>query len=419
MNLSHLRRFVRAASASVEQVGGAPAHRPAFADIRRLTGVAGAALTLAVTTSGQTITSIGVLRADDHYSAGLAISADGRVVAGASAADFFSDTHGIRWTRQTGMRDIGALPDTSNTFGQGVSADGCVIVGAAYGELETAYRWTAAGGMENLGTLPNAMYGASAAGVSGDGNKVCGTSSSADGQPHAFIWTRARGMEDCGLLPGGSYVFGTAISANGTSITGIAGTGDSEVAFRWTRARGMQPLPQLNAGEPAGGFAINADGGVIAGYAGAYAVLWRGDSVRNLGTVSGGTFSTAYSVSGDGRMVGGIADNADGEIVAMIWTESLGMVELYDYLVQSGVDMSEWSQLEVAAAISTDGSTIAGIGWDNDNNERGFVLKIGDCRGPRGGCRPGGHHNHGRRHDGRNGGRWGHGVPNCNPPRHH
>jgi probable HAF family extracellular repeat protein len=84
-----------------------------------------------------------------------------------------------------------------------VSADGSVVVGAAYNAAGQwrAFRWTAAGGMQDLGTLPGGG-GSEATGVSADGSVVVGSAYNAAGQWRAFRWTAAGGMQDLGTLGG-------------------------------------------------------------------------------------------------------------------------------------------------------------------------------------------------------------------------
>jgi probable HAF family extracellular repeat protein len=130
------------------------------------------------------------------------------------------------------MEDLGTPPDSDGGWAAGVSADGSVVVGAAYNAAgqQRAFRWTYSTGMEDLGTPPDSD-GGWAAGVSADGSVVVGTaciSSSiiAASVPRAFRWTRAMGMEDltltyAHLLTDGSVLEEVrAISPSGRYIVG-------------------------------------------------------------------------------------------------------------------------------------------------------------------------------------------------------
>lgn len=321
----------------------------------------------------QSITNLGVLQPDHHFSMGTAVSANGNAVAGASSVQFFDQTRAFLWTQSTGAQDIGAAPDAVNTFAQAINADGSAIAGAYYSaNRDHAFRWTSSGGVQDLGALENAPFGASATAISADGNTVAGSSSSPDGD-RAFRWTESSGMQSLGTLPGGTFSWGLAMSADGAAVTGIADTPEAEHAFLWSVASGMQTLPTLNA-EPAGGLAINADASVVAGYIGLFASRWVDGSPEILGTTPGGSFSTAYSISGNGQFIGGVSDDADGAPIAFLWSSSLGMVDLNTYLPSIGVDLSDWT-LTTTTGISFDGRVLTGTGTF-DGEERGWVVTI-------------------------------------------
>jgi len=124
------------------------------------------------------------------------------------------------------MQDLGTLGGHESAA-YGVSADGSVVVGAAYnaaGQLR-AFRWTSSGGMQDLGTLGG--HESAAYGVSADGSVVVGWAENAAGQLHAFVWTAAGGMKDLDTfyLPDdfrydGWYLTAGAISADGRYIVG-------------------------------------------------------------------------------------------------------------------------------------------------------------------------------------------------------
>lgn len=320
----------------------------------------------------QTVHNLGVLQETHGFSQGLAVSADGNVVAGCSAVQFFQQTRGLRWTQGGGVTDIGVLEGTYNLFPQAINANGSAMAGAYYTEnRDHAFVWTQASGIVDIGELPGATYGATAYGISADGSVVSGTSSVADGE-HAFIWTQSGGMRDLGTLPGGTYSWNFGLSANGLVATGLASTETAEVAFVWSAATGMQALPSNAAGEPAAGFAISADGSVIAGYVGQGASMWRNGTLYELGFLPGGTFSTAYALSGDGKVVAGLADDANGDMRAFIWSAATGMVDLQLFLADKGVTTNGWD-LQLVAGASHDGSTLTG-GGTFGGGDRGWVV---------------------------------------------
>lgn len=136
----------------------------------------------------------------------------------------------------------------------------------------------------------------------------------------------------------------------------------------------MQPLALIDGVEYSAGLALSADGAVVAGYSGDFAARWANGVGGSLGAAAGGTFSVAYAVSGNGVVLGGMSDNANGDIVAMIWTEELGMVDLNSYLPGIGVDLTGWT-LTTTTGLSFDGTTIVGAGM-YDGVERGWLVTI-------------------------------------------
>jgi hypothetical protein len=104
-----------------------------------------------------------------------------------------------------------------------------VIVGHsnAAGSSYRAWRWTRETGMVNLGALPGATISFAAA-VSGDGAAVVGNSVFPTGSPRAFLWTSALGVVDLndylptlGIdLSGWVLTNATGASADGGTIVG-------------------------------------------------------------------------------------------------------------------------------------------------------------------------------------------------------
>jgi probable HAF family extracellular repeat protein len=214
------------------------------------------------------------------------------------------------------MQDLGTLLLGGSSWASAVSADGSVVVGAAFNAAgqKRAFRWTAAGGMQDLGTLGGRE--SEAQGVSADGSVVVGVAENAAGQLRAFRWTEAGGMQDLGTL-GGSGSAATGVSADGSVVVGISGGR----AFRWTAEGGMQ----------------------------------------DLGTLPGSSGSAAFGVSADGSVVVGAAWNAAGQERAFRWTAAGGMEDLnitYAHLLTNG------SELRSAKAISPDGRYIVGYGYN-------------------------------------------------------
>jgi uncharacterized membrane protein len=166
-------------------------------------------------------TSGGMQSIDPSAESALAVSADGSVIAGGSAAQ-----QAFRWTSSGGLRLLGTLAGAGSSDAAGVSADGSVVVGHS-GDL--AFRWTAAGGMQGLGYLSPADKTSDAHAISADGSVVVGQSS---GQ--AVRWTTSGGPQSLGAVSG----FADGVSADGRVIVGTRqGTGDR--AFVWDSGSGQ------------------------------------------------------------------------------------------------------------------------------------------------------------------------------------
>ena len=189
-----------------------------------------------------TFHGLGDLPGGSFFSEAHAVSADGSVVVGSSAAA--SSTEAFRWTRAQGMVGIGFPEGTVASAATDVSADGSVIVGTGwYGGCwgcpsPIAFRWTADSGFVNVGSTGRAVS------VSADGSVIVGGAGASPSQ--AFRWTPDEGMVDLGdpLLDS----MAAAVSADGSIVVGWVETGPSPCdcagsgcggmhdGFRWTRS---------------------------------------------------------------------------------------------------------------------------------------------------------------------------------------
>jgi probable HAF family extracellular repeat protein len=292
---------------------------------------------------------------------GNGVSADGSVVVGFHADT--SVTQAFRWTAAGGLLDLGLLSGGTFSYAAGVSADGTVVVGQAdnaFGDLR-AFRWTSTGGMFDLGTLGG--WESTANAVSADGSVVVGDADTSGGEVHAFRWTSTGGMQDLGTL-GGVYSTALGVSGNGLVVVGTSDTGLAYHAFRWAASSGMIDLGTLGGPESAA-LGANHDGSVVVGYAdtptGSNAFRWTAATgMQDLGNLGG--MSKANAVSADGRVVVGDATVGCGcGTVAFRWTAATGMQDLNVLLANTGVNMTG-ILLANAQSISPDGQFIVGTG---------------------------------------------------------
>lgn len=81
-----------------------------------------------------------------------AISSDGVWIGG--YGDYANNNQPWIWSRQTGVINLGSLPNTGQGFVSGINADGTVVVGwfdgVLWGDSQTPFIWTPSGGLKNL-----------------------------------------------------------------------------------------------------------------------------------------------------------------------------------------------------------------------------------------------------------------------------
>ncbi|MCS7250586.1 MAG: HAF repeat-containing protein [candidate division WOR-3 bacterium] len=174
------------------------------------------------------------------------VSLDGRVVVGWSGFPG-QIHHAFRW-------ENGVMEDIHNpAFGFSealdVSGNGEVVVGVLGPTSSTplkAFRWTRTTGMYDLGTLGGEWSEAWAANY--DGSIVVGWAEVSQGDWHAFRWTENNGMEDlnvtyANIIPPGCVLRDAmAISSNGRFIVGRgynAQTGRDEAYLLDTQGTGL------------------------------------------------------------------------------------------------------------------------------------------------------------------------------------
>jgi probable HAF family extracellular repeat protein len=323
---------------------------------------------------------LGDLPGGAYKSYAYGVSSDGSVVVGYGNSS--SGQEAFRWTSGGGMVSLVNAYSTA----YGVSSNGSVVVGDAYLPTRQAFSWTPVGGVAGLGYLTGAIK-SSASGISADGSVVVGYSSTSPTVNEATLWTSGGGMVGLGDLQSGQpQSYATATSANGSVVVGQGTSASGPEAFRWTSSGGMVGLGDLTGGSFSSyANAVCADGSVVVGYgnssSGQEAFRWTSQGgMVGLGDLAGGAFgSNALAVSADGSIVvgsGSTTSNANsyaryGE--AFYWTESGGMQNLKDMLINSGADLTAWDgttwTLTAATGISADGKTIVGYGFNGGSPE--------------------------------------------------
>lgn len=318
------------------------------------------------------------------------MSPDGRFVVGSVDAnqDFVVDGTYL-WDRVTDQFTL--LPPEGLTA-VAVSDDGTTVLGDMPNPANpdpvlgvVAARWTAASGWQSLGHLPNALECPSRSNgyeLSADGEVAVGLSW--DGcSGRGFVWTPATGM--LGLEPlvnGGNRA--SVVSADGSVIAGFAQGVSGRTPTTWnagTRMGGPFDPPGATLGEYLG---IKDDGSLLLGTAymgggdGSYdAIRWTeagGMEIIGTGSIQVGWAGKAMDIADNGTVVG--FDNLAASRRA--WIQPLGdgpLVNLRNWATDHGAVIPAASSIDVAQAISADGTVIIGHGFGATTFE-GWILTI-------------------------------------------
>jgi len=275
---------------------------------------------------------------------------------------------------------LGAPTNDYESYAQGVSADGCVVVGwtTVFGEtIPEAFRWRRAS--QQMGVIGG--YNSEANAVSRDGRRIVGVDNN-----EAVVWTESGSQS----IPLNAVFSGAAdISPDGRWIAGGATFYDEasntlvQRAFLWDDANQTSILLST-PGLEATASGVSADGRVVVGqfreevcgeYENGECQWWysvyrgyrwvAGVGAQDLGTF-GGELSAAHDVSAEGSVVVGWAYNASNQQRAFRWAGS-GLVDLGTL---GGAE-------SVALAVSADGSVVVGQAQDPSNNWRAFRWRQG------------------------------------------
>ncbi|MBK8268174.1 MAG: PD40 domain-containing protein [Planctomycetes bacterium] len=331
-------------------------------------------------------TGMGDLPGGEFNTSAEGVSADGSVVVGtASSANGWE---AYRWTRATGIVGLGDLPTSAFDSGaHAISADGSTIVGTSRTVFRAeAFRWTEATGMQGIGVVSEDDVSSEATAVSADGSVIAGHRHIATSvhRYESFRWTEGGGMTDLGSISGTfPYDKVNAMSADGSQVVGFsfATEGGANQAFRWNESEGIVGMGDI----PSGGLNSHAKGMSADG---TYVVGWGTNGPREpfrwsaatgmvgLGVVSG-TGDTAFDISDDGSIVvgGRSASSLQQQSLAFIWDQRHGKRNLQQLLTNNyGLDLTGWS-LVAARAVSADGSTIIGTGYNPSGQWEGWIVQ--------------------------------------------
>lgn len=207
------------------------------------------------------------------------------------------------------------LLGSTGLYPSGVSADGSVVVGY---NTSSFWYWTNDQGLVSIGGVTPSSGGAGSADVSTDGTRIGYTVlNPANNKTEAAFYDRATGAT---TLAGN---FGFSCDLAGTSCWGLSGDGTTIVGLAWHNLCGARAFKSSSAG------------GLV-----------------DLGSLVPGASSRANACSGDGSIIAGWQDSAQGARQAAYWKN--GVEKLI--LSSTGQPLGE------AGVVSDDGTWILGLG---------------------------------------------------------
>ncbi|RMD65751.1 HAF repeat/PEP-CTERM domain-containing protein, partial [Candidatus Parcubacteria bacterium] len=319
----------------------------------------------------QSFQGLGELPGGTVSSLAMDVSADGKVVVGVSNS---GGPQAFRWTASGGMKPLGFLPGGNNSYAFAVSEDGSVVTGWSNSSKTTggnveAFRWVDPGPMVGLDDLLGGQFNSWGEGIAANGGIIVGKGTSASTE--AFLWVFALGMTGLGHLSGGTVSEATDVwfaGAGGDAL--IVGSSNAsgvvnEAFYYLTPGPmvGMGFLPNASSKESEA-TAISSNGKVIVGWGAnatagakeAFRYSYPNGPMQGLGFLpppNPKTESKALDVSADGSVIVGYASSTDGR-AAFIWAATNGMRDLKLVLMEHyGLDLTGW-KLETATGISDD-----------------------------------------------------------------
>ncbi|HYO24740.1 MAG TPA: hypothetical protein VEQ85_07305 [Lacipirellulaceae bacterium] len=261
--------------------------------------------------------------------------------------------------------------------------------------LSEPFRWTAGQGIVPMGFLAGATFlVGGASGVSADGQVIVGSSGSANSTHEAFLWTQATGMIGLGDLPGAQFAsVASAVSADGSVVVGTSDAAEGQQSFLWRASTGMVGLGLAPGSVSNSAEAVSGDGRVVVGVA-QYFTLPEGSwqqafrwteqtGFQLLGDLPGGPdLSSASAVSFDGNIVLGsswVSEATDDHGQrAFVWDALHGLRDFQNVLINEyglGQELHEW-ELRIPSGISDDGLTIVGTGINPNGETEAWLVRL-------------------------------------------
>lgn len=291
-------------------------------------------------------------------SSALDTSADGTVVTGNQGGNAFI------WTQANGSAPLALSPSISSSVGNGINADGTVIVGQftsfASGLPQEAFRWTKATGMVALSSSSTSKEAAMS--VSGDGSTIVGYTDRFGSGSIPFRWTSGTGMAKMASVTGAAATSALRISRDGSIVLGNDYDGNDltgDVGIMWFGSASGQILNFPVGYLDAQAIAVTSDASAVFGFYQAYAgpgIPFKWTQAAGAVNLTQSTLNIwgASDVSGDGSIMIGDAGSR-----GYVWDFSNGPPRLLgDILVAEGANLNGLTLYP--NAISDDGNVIVG-----------------------------------------------------------
>lgn len=345
-----------------------PLRRRALPTIALTALLAHAASTIAATFAPLGIVSPGALG-----SLPTDVSGDGAVVVGKIYDEIVGDdprpSTSFRWSEGTMTEITRCALDRLH-----ISDDGRTIAGACTAPTQANDPAVLVDGTYQIVPLAGDFAGGYLSGVSGDGLVFFGNTDFEVTMIHdsTEVFRVAGGTPSVvGRLPGdlASYFVASSFDGAAAAIESRLQDIDAESDDVHGARFSTTSLPNLldigtGSGE-VGPTDISSDGATVVGDSSTIGGFrWRSETgMQELPLPFGALGAVPLGVSGDGSVIVGTYGDAMGNRRAFVWTEADGARDLQDlFQVYYGIDFQGW-QLQAATAISTDGSTIVGIGF--------------------------------------------------------
>lgn len=299
------------------------------------------------------------------------------------------------WSAGAGAMDIGGVIAVNGPGGvASISRDGQWVAGTntradgtwGMGRYNVSTgTWAELPGMPGGGVIDNSL--SSGWGISGDGQTVVGLGWLPNARAHAIAWNQSTGTVDLG-----STVADRSSRANATNYDGsvIAGWQDNDFGFRqgavWVNGS-QQLIADADGQEMGEAYTVSDDGRWVGGYqnAGFFGVgqmwLYNTDTQEHqyLGNIPSGQGTAAMTaISNDGTMaVGGTWGFGPAFFgTAIIWTADTGVIEFADYLDSVNVSYDPGFTFAFVSDMSSDGQWFTGWGFNAGGQLTSFAVSV-------------------------------------------